>query len=69
VVGEEPDVVRPGTNRPGPGLYRWRCKGLDGVWEGVMAHEVEIMHPGAIRVLPVGYKAADYARLELKRVV
>lgn len=64
------DVVRLGTNRLGLGTYRWRYKGLDGIWEGVMAHEVAVMHPGAIRALPMGYKAVDYARLglELKRV-
>jgi hypothetical protein len=28
------------------------------------------MHPGAVRALPMGYKAVDYARLglEMKRV-
>jgi hypothetical protein len=64
------DVQRVGTNRLGLGVYRWRYKGLDGVWEGVMAHEVAIMHPGAVRALPMGYKAVDYARLglEMKRV-
>lgn len=43
---------------------------MDGVWEGVMAQEVEIMHPGAVRVLSLGYKAVDYCKLglELKRV-
>ena len=35
-----------------------------------MAQEVEVMHPGAIRALPMGYKAVDYGRLglELRRV-
>jgi hypothetical protein len=64
------DVQRVGTNRLGLGVYRWRYKGLDGVWEGVMAHEVAVMHPGAVRSLPMGYKGVDYARLglEMKRV-
>jgi hypothetical protein len=64
------DVVRVGTNRLGLGVYQYRYKGMDGVWEGVMAQEVEVMHPGAIRALPHGYKAVDYRKLglELKRV-
>jgi hypothetical protein len=63
-------VERVGTNPLGLGVYRWRYAGLDGVWEGVMADEVEVLHPGAIRPLPMGYKAVDYGRLglELKRV-
>lgn len=59
------DVARVGTNHLGLGVYRWRYKGLDGVWEGVMADEVQVMHPGAIRQLPGGYKAVDYGRLGL----
>jgi hypothetical protein len=59
------DVVRVGTNHLGLGVYQWRYKGLDGVWEGVMAQEVEIMHPNAIKPLPYGYKAVDYASLGL----
>ncbi len=64
------DIRRVGTNYLGLGVYQYRYKGMDGVWEGVMAHEVEVMHPGAIRQLPHGYKAVDYARLGLpfKRV-
>ena len=59
------DIRRLGTNRLGLGVYRWRYKGLDGVWEGVMADEVQVLHPGAIRTLPGGYKAVDYGRLGL----
>jgi Chaperone of endosialidase len=64
------DIRRVGTNRLGLGVYQYRYKGMDGVWEGVMAQEVEVMHPGAIRALPFGYKAVDYGKLgmELKRV-
>jgi Chaperone of endosialidase len=64
------DIRRIGTNRLGLGVYQYRYKGMDGVWEGVMAQEVEVMHPGAIRALPHGYKAVDYGKLglEMKRV-
>lgn len=64
------DIRRVGTNRLGLGVYRYRYKGLAGEYEGVMAQEVEILHPGAIRRLPMGYKAVDYGKLglELKRV-
>ena len=64
------DVQRVGTNHLGLGVYRYRYKGLDGVYEGVMAQEVEVMHPGAIRLLPYGYKAVNYAKLglEMRRV-
>lgn len=60
------DVVRVGTNHLGLGVYHYRYKGMDGVWEGVMAQEVEVMHPGAIRPLPYGFKAVDYAKLGLQ---
>ena len=64
------DIRRVGTNHLGLGVYRYRYKGFVGEYEGVMAQEVEVMHPAAIRPLPMGYKAVDYARLglELKRV-
>lgn len=64
------DIRRVGTNHLGLGVYQYRYKGMDGVYEGVMAQEVEVMHPGAIRALPMGYKAVNYAKLglELKRV-
>jgi len=64
------DIQRIGTNHLGLGVYRYRYKGLDGVYEGVMAQEVEVMHPGAIRALPYGYKAVNYAKLglEMRRV-
>lgn len=59
------DVVRVGTTHLGLPLYHYRYIGMEGVWEGVMAQEVEVMHPGAIRPLPMGYKAVDYAKLGL----
>ena len=64
------DIRRVGTNRLGLGVYQYRYKGFEGIYEGVMAQEVEIMHPGAIRALPEGYKGVDYGKLglELRRV-
>jgi len=64
------DIRRVGTNRLGLGVYRYRYRGMDGIYEGVMAQEVEVMHPGAVRTLPLGYKAVDYAKLglEMRRV-
>jgi Chaperone of endosialidase len=59
------DIHRVGTNHLGLGVYQYRYKGMDGVYEGVMAQEVEILHSGAIKPLPYGYKAVDYAKLGL----
>lgn len=59
------DITRVGTTHLGLPLYRYRYKGMPGVWEGVMAQDVEIMHPNAIKPLPCGYKAVDYASLGL----
>jgi hypothetical protein len=60
------DVRRVGTNHLGLGVYQWRYDGLEGVWQGVMAHEVAVMHPGAVKTLPMGYRAVNYARLGLQ---
>jgi hypothetical protein len=64
------DITRVGTNHLGLGVYRFSYKGMTGVYEGVMAQEVEVMHPGAVTTRPGGYKSVNYARLglELKRV-
>lgn len=64
------DIRRVGSNHLGLGVYRYRYKGMDGIYEGVMAQEVEVMHPGAIRRLPEGFMAVNYAKLglELRRV-
>jgi hypothetical protein len=64
------DIRRVGTNRLGLGVYQFRYKGMDGVWEGVMAQEVEVMHPGAVVTRAHGYKAVNYRKLglEMKRV-
>ena len=64
------DIQRVGTNHLGLGVYRYRYKGFEGVYEGVMAQEVEVMHPSAVKPLPMGFKAVDYDRLglELRRV-
>jgi hypothetical protein len=59
------DITRVGTTHLGLPLYQFRYKGMPQVWEGVMAQDVEIMHPYAIKPLPYGYKAVDYASLGL----
>ncbi len=58
-------ITRVGTTHLGLPLYHFRYKGLPQVWEGVMAQDVEIMHPNAIKPLPYGFKAVDYASLGL----
>ena len=52
-------LVRVGTNYLGLPLYQFRYKELDGVWEGLMAQDVEILRPDTIRPLPDGFKAVD----------
>jgi hypothetical protein len=59
------DITRVGTTHLGLPLYQFRYRGLPDLWEGVMAQDVEIMHPNAIKPLPYGYKAVDYAALGL----
>jgi len=60
------DVTAIGMTAQGLTLYRWRYKGMPGVFEGVMAQDVERLHPSAVVPLPFGYKAVDYDRLGLK---
>lgn len=59
------DITWVGTTHRGLPLYHYRYKGMPEVWEGVMAQDVEILHPKAISSLPFGYKAVDYASLGL----
>jgi hypothetical protein len=60
------DITRVGTNHLGLPVYTFRYKGMPDLWQGVMAQDVEIMHPNAIKPLPYGFKAVDYAALGLK---
>lgn len=60
------DIKRVGVTHLGLPLYQFRYKDLPEVYEGVMAQDVAVMHPGAIRKLPYGYMAVDYARLGLQ---
>ena len=64
------DIRRVGTTRLGLPLYQFRYRDLPQVYEGVMAQDVAVMHPGAIKPLPQGYMAVDYAKLglEMRRV-
>ena len=60
------DIRRVGTSKLGLPLYQFRYKDLPEVYEGVMAQDVAIMHPGAIVMRPYGYMAVDYAKLGLQ---
>lgn len=60
------DIRKVGTTRLGLPLYQFRYHDLPEVYEGVMAQDVAIMHPGAIKTLPYGYMAVDYAKLGLQ---
>ena len=60
------DIRKVGTTRLGLPLYQFRYHDLPEVYEGVMAQDVAIMHPGAIKTLPHGYMAVDYAKLGLQ---
>lgn len=60
------DVVRVGTTHLGLPLYHYRYIGDEAVYEGVMAQDVAVMHPNAVRTLPLGYLAVDYGKLGLK---
>lgn len=57
------DIRRVGTTRLGLPLYQFRYKDLPEIYEGVMAQDVAVMHYSAIRRLPYGYMAVDYAKL------
>ncbi len=59
------DIRKVGVTHLGLPLYQFRYTGLPDVFEGVMAQDVAIMHPNAIRNLPYGYMAVDYAKLGL----
>lgn len=59
-------VTRVGTTHLGLPLYRFRYRGLPQVFEGVMAQDVACVAPGAVRRLPFGYLAVDYAALGLE---
>lgn len=60
------DIRKVGTTRLGLPLYQFRYHDLPEVYEGVMAQDVAVMHPGAIKALPYGYMAVDYAKLGLQ---
>ena len=60
------DIRKVGMTRLGLPLYQFRYHDLPEVYEGVMAQDVAIMHPGAIKALPYGYMSVDYAKLGLQ---
>ena len=57
------DLKVVGEVSPGILLYTWRW--LDGaIGRGVLADEVEKMHPELVKTSPLGYKMVDYGRLQ-----
>jgi hypothetical protein len=55
------DIKRVGTLENGLGVYSYRMKSGGPIIIGVMADEVEQIHPEAVHVMPNGFKAVDYA--------
>jgi hypothetical protein len=47
-------------------MYRYRYKGDDQAYVGVMAQEVQEIAPEAVAVAPDGYWHVDYAKLGLR---
>lgn len=60
------DIVRVGEHEPGIGLYKFRYMGHPEVYVGVMADEVEAVHPEAVEVDPDGFKFVNYEKLGLE---
>ena len=60
------DISKVGTTHLGLPLYQFRYHDLPEVYEGVMAQDVAVLHPSAIKTLPYGYMAVDYAKLGLQ---
>lgn len=56
------DIKRVGTTDDGLGVYTYRYKGSDTVHMGVMADEVERIHPDAVAEIN-GHKAVNYGAL------
>lgn len=53
-----------GRRGDGIGVYQWNYTGGDQRFEGVLASEIEVLRPEAI-VLIDGYRAVDYAKLDM----
>lgn len=58
--------LRPvGLTDSGLPLYRYRYRGLEGDYEGVMAQDVALRFPDAVVALPDGYLGVNYGKLGL----
>jgi len=57
------DIRRVGMTDGGLSVYTYRYKGQPQTHMGVMAQEVEMVNPGAVREIG-GYKAVDYAMVK-----
>lgn len=68
-VSTKQDIKRVGTHPYGIGLYEYRYKPEyratwgDGLFVGVLAHEVESVLPSAVHMHPDGYRVVDYGAL------
>jgi len=59
------DVTLVGRRGDGLGIYRFRFHESDKFYEGVMASEVAVIYPEAVREHE-GYQVVDYAGLDLE---
>jgi hypothetical protein len=59
------DVRAVGMTAHGLAVYRYRYRGLPGVYQGVMAQDVACLRPDAVRPLAGGFLAVDYGSLGL----
>lgn len=55
--------IRPLKNINGFWFYNFKYLGDDAVYSGVMAQDVQLLHPDAVIVMPNGYLAVDYAKI------
>ena len=57
------DIEQVGSLPDGTGLFNWNWKDGSGSDTGVLAQEVEMRDPSAVRLHPSGFKQVDYAKV------
>ena len=62
------DIKATGRSVSGVPVYRFRYKGHDQVFEGVMAQDVMKKHPKAVKKMSNGYLAVNYDMIGAKMV-